>query len=325
MSRVVVATPGTILTVRRGVLVIKRPGNEVVAEVPITDVDEVLISSRGVTLVSKALYELVTQGVPTYFVRGDGLVQAMLWPAVPNKTVETRRAQYLLVAEGGGLKHALSLVEAKIRNKAWLLKYLGRSRREDAIRRQGYVVESYVRDLRGCRNATCVMSVEAAASRAYWECFASLVIPPHHGFIGRDQDGVDAINAALNYGYGILRLKCMKAILAAGLDPYAGFLHVDKSGRPSLTLDFMEPFRFAVDKVVAELALREGALEAVNGSLTRDSRRVVADAVLRGLEEKSYRYGTLRKSLDSIIKLQAMELAHSIRTGEGFEAFTVKW
>ncbi len=144
VGRVVVATPGTFLTVRRGVLVVKRPGEGVVAEVPMTDVDEVLISSRGVTVVSKALYELVAQGVPTYFVRGDGLVQAMLWPAMPNKTVETRRAQYLLVAEGKGLKHALSLVEAKIRNKAWLLKYLGRSRRDDRVRECGYEVEEYV-------------------------------------------------------------------------------------------------------------------------------------------------------------------------------------
>lgn len=325
MGRVVVATPGTLLTVRRGVLVVKRPGGEVVAEVPITDVEEVLISSRGVTVVSKALYELVAQGVPTYFVRGDGLVEAMLWPAVPNKTVETRRAQYLLVAGGGGLKYALSFVEAKIRNKAWLLKYLGRSRRDDRIREQGYVVEGYVNDLRECGDAACVLSVEASASRAYWECFASLVIPPHYPFIGRDQDGLDPINAALNYGYGMLKLKCMKALLVAGLDPYAGFLHVDKSGRPSLTLDFMEPFRFAIDKAVAELASRRNTLEAVNGSLTHDSRKAVADAVLKALEERSYRYGTVRKSLDTIIKLQAMELAHSIRTGETFKAFTVKW
>ena len=325
MGRVVVATPGTFLTVRRGVLVVKRPGEGVVAEVPMTDVDEVLISSRGVTVVSKALYELVAQGVPTYFVRGDGLVQAMLWPATPNKTVETRRAQYLLVAEGEGLKYALSLVEAKIRNKAWLLKYLGRSRRDDRVRECGYEVEECVSGLKECEDTACVMGVEATASRIYWGCFASRVIPPHHNFVGRDQDGVDAVNAALNYGYGILRLKCMKALLVAGLDPYAGFLHVDKSGRPSLTLDFMEPFRFAIDKAVAELALRRDVLEAVGGSLTPESRKAVADAVLRGLEERSYRYGNLRKSLDNIIKLQAMELAHSIRTGEAFKAFTVKW
>jgi len=325
LSRVVMATPGTLLTVRRGILILKRQGGDVVAEVPLTDVDEVLIASRGVTLVSKALYELVSLGIPTYFVRSDGLVQAMLWPAVPNRTVETRRAQYSLMAKGDSLKYAVVFVRAKIRNKAWLLKYLGRSRRNDRIRECGYVVEGHLSDLRACSDVPCVMGVEAAASRAYWACFAGHVVPPHHAFTGRDQDGCDPVNAALNYGYGILRLKCMKAILTAGLDPYAGFLHVDKSGKPSLTLDFMEPFRFAVDKAVAELALRNGALETTEGLLTRESRRVVADAVLRELEERSYRYGTVRKSLDKIIKLQAMELAHSIRTGESFEAFTVKW
>lgn len=325
MGSVVIASPGTLVTVRRGFLVIRRGGGEVVAELPLSDVDALLISSRGVTVVSKALYELVAQGVPTYFVRGDGLAQAMLWPVIPSRTVETRRAQYSVVARGEGLKYALRMIEAKIRNKAWLLKYLGRSRRVERLRECGYLVEAHAADLRECRDASCVMSVEAAASRTYWRCFVESVIPPHHGFVGRDQEGRDPINAALNYGYGILRLECLKALLVAGLDPYAGFLHVDKSGRPSLLLDFMEPFRFAIDKVVAELSLRRNALEAADGVLTHDSRKVVADAVLRALGEERYRYGGLRRSLSSVIKLQAMELASSIRRGGDFEAFTVKW
>ena len=327
MAKVVVATPGTFVTVRRGMLVLMKGRGKSgdVVEIPVTSVDELLIASRGVTIVSKALIDLVGQGIPVYMVRGDGAVQAMVWPAVPNKTVETRRAQYVATTDGRGLNIAKALIESKIVNKAWLLKYLGKSRRCGSLRNCGYRVERQVARLKVCNDSACVLEAEAAASRTYWDCIASNALPPDYRFRGRDQDGGDPINAALNYGYAILRLECMKALMVAGLDPYAGFLHVDKSGRPSLTLDFMEPFRFAVDKAVIELSLKKSALEAEGGLLTRESRKWVADAVLKELHERRYRYRSAREALSKIIKSQAAELAHSLRTGEGFKPFKVSW
>ncbi|MGI6604033.1 MAG: CRISPR-associated endonuclease Cas1 [bacterium] len=50
-------------------------------------------------------------------------------------------------------------------------------------------------------------------------------------------------NACLNYGYGILYQQCETALILAGLDIFAGFLHVDRPGKTSLVYDFMEEFR----------------------------------------------------------------------------------
>jgi len=325
MLRVVVVSPGSFVSVRRGKLVIRPSRKSEVMEFPVAEVDEVLISGAGVTMVSKALYELVRQGIPIYIVSGGGFAEAMVWPSVPNRTVETRRLQYTLYASGEGLKYSVELVRGKVWNKAWLLKYLARSRRSDSLRECGYRVEEFISDLRRCSTPSCVMDVEAAASRIYWECFSKYVIPPEHGFSCRDQEGSDPVNVALNYGYGILRLKCMKALLTVGLDPYAGFLHVDKSGRPSLVLDFMEQFRFAVDKAVAEASLRKSFLEADGGMLTQESRKWVADLVLKELEERSYWHRSSRKSLDKVIKASAADLAHSIRSGDEFIPFLVRW
>src|SRR5204862_398077 len=64
---------------------------------------------------------------------------------------------------------------------------------------------------------------------------------------GREGRGAtDPLNAALNYGYGILYAQVERALLLAGLDPYAGFLHADRPGKPSLVLDLIEEFRQAV-------------------------------------------------------------------------------
>ena len=43
----------------------------------------------------------------------------------------------------------------------------------------------------------------------------------------------DPFNAALNYGYGVLRSQVRQALLLAGLEPNAGFLHADRPGKPS--------------------------------------------------------------------------------------------
>jgi CRISPR-associated protein Cas1 len=58
---------------------------------------------------------------------------------------------------------------------------------------------------------------------------------------GRQTQGAtDPLNAALNYCYGVLYAQVERALVLAGLDPYGGFLHVDRPGKPSLTLDLIE-------------------------------------------------------------------------------------
>ncbi|MBU7018228.1 MAG: CRISPR-associated endonuclease Cas1, partial [Theionarchaea archaeon] len=91
---------------------------------------------------------------------------------------------------------------------------------------------------------------EGNSSRIYWTSL-SATFPPDLGFQGRaGRYAQDPINSMLNYGYGILQGEVLRAIHFAGLDPYGGYLHVDRSGRSSLVFDLMEEFRQqVVDKV----------------------------------------------------------------------------
>jgi len=55
----------------------------------------------------------------------------------------------------------------------------------------------------------------------------------------------------LSFGYALLAKECTVALLAVGLDPYWGFLHQPRHGRPALALDLMEEFRpLVVDSAV---------------------------------------------------------------------------
>lgn len=63
----------------------------------------------------------------------------------------------------------------------------------------------------------------------------------------------NSINAALNYGYGIL-LSCFnREIIANGYITQLGLFHDNMFNQFNLASDFMEPFRILVDKVVRQM------------------------------------------------------------------------
>jgi CRISP-associated protein Cas1 len=72
----------------------------------------------------------------------------------------------------------------------------------------------------------------------------------------------DPVNAALNYAYGLLVSDVIRAILACGLDPHAGFLHSPERNKPALALDLCEEFRAPVADSVVLGAFNNGELDA---------------------------------------------------------------
>ena len=55
----------------------------------------------------------------------------------------------------------------------------------------------------------------------------------------------------LSLFYTVLANDCSSALEGVGLDPYIGFMHVDRPGRASLALDLVEEFRAVmVDRFV---------------------------------------------------------------------------
>ncbi len=61
----------------------------------------------------------------------------------------------------------------------------------------------------------------------------------------------DPVNALLSLGYSLLSKDLTIACAAVGLDPFLGYYHQLRFGRPALALDLMEPFRpLIVDSAV---------------------------------------------------------------------------
>jgi len=149
----------------------------------------------------------------------------------------------------------------KINNQAELLRKYGRSRKGDIaeslfegakelvkIKKKVMEIDGEVSYIR-----SHLMGLEGIAARLYFELLSS-ALPERWRFHGRSrQPAVDEFNAFLNYAYGVLYSLCEKACVLSGLDPYAGFLHVDNYNKPALVFDIIENRRRWADEVVFSL------------------------------------------------------------------------
>ncbi len=185
------------------------------------------------------------------------------------------------------------------------------------------------------RNRLELMSAEARAATVYWDGVAR-VLPCEFGFRNRVTRGAqDLFNMALNYGYGILYAQVWSAVSLAGLDPYAGFLHVDRPGRPSLVLDLIEEFRQqTVDRVLVRLSNRRqlglehgdgGDGGQGTGELSKHQRETIAAAVIDRLAEP-VTYGGKKMPFKNVIARQARAVARVLREGGGtYTPFHIRW
>ena len=310
--RVVAARPGWRLGLRRGMLVAVGPDGGKI-EVPLSEVDLLLVSSRGVLVSANLLMALAERGVRVYLVRGDGRPAAVVAPAEPSRTVDSQVAQAeWRVDRRRRLRAASWFVRYKLEARAWLLKYLASTRGVPQLRDAGYDVDARASRARRAGGLDELREVEAHAGRVYWDAARRYLVPPELGFPGRRPRGGDPVNAALDYLYGVLRAEAHKALAYAGLNPYMGFMHAERSGRPSLTLDFMEPYRWAFEKLLYTLLARGHWPVLADGALDRDYRALLASRAAELLDSKPPGF---KAPLSHAIQRDAWALAKALREG----------
>jgi len=175
---------------------------------------------------------------------------------------------------------------------------------------------------------SALLSIEGRAAKCYWQG-VGLAVPEDMGWPGRRGRGArDPLNSALNYGYAILLRQVEHAVVCAGLDPFAGFIHADRPGKPSLTLDLIEEFRQAVvDRVILGMVGNRTALTVLdNGFLDDATRRDIAAKVIARIEESGERYAGRKHSLREIIQMQARHIATFVRGDTpSYQGFVAKW
>ncbi len=334
----IVEGKGTFLSKHQGRLRVTR-AHQMVSEVPLIHLKQVIVVESGVAISSDVIQVCSYEGIPIHFLDRRGLALASLYSAGLTGTVLTRRAQLLAYTTPTGVTLAKAFIAGKIENQANVLRYMAKYQKEHnpalyeemmlvALEAQDALAELPSIDAPLVENIReRLLSVEGRFAQRYWSVIARL-LPPELHWPGRVTRGaLDPFNAALNYGYGILYSQVEHALTLAGLDPYGGFLHADRPGKPSLVLDLIEEFRqCVVDRTIIGLVHKRVAFEQDDEQLLKEeTRRKIAEKVLERLESSEL-YEKKRRSLRVILQSQARHLALVVR-GEraAYEPFVAGW
>jgi CRISPR/Cas system-associated endonuclease Cas1 len=106
---------------------------------------------------------------------------------------------------------------------------------------------------------------------------------------------------------------------------FAGFLHVERSGKPSLVLDLMEEFRQpVVDRPILSWLNKGGQLVLQKGMLDAASKESVASRVLLRLVAAEQHRGK-QHQVRSIIQMQARLAASAVRGLRPYRSYSFKW
>lgn len=314
-----------------------KTGKKAIYEFPLFRISEVVVASKGVSLSSDLIKEFCERGIRLSFVESSGRPYAMLSSPILTATVESRRQQLLAYNDERGLEFARLVVRGKIRNQRHLLLYFGKYIKQTDTERFELIseianklrkLELSARNIHGqsvSEKRNELMGLEGVAGRIYWQAVRTIV-ESRAEFLGRVHRGAtDSVNALLNYGYGILYAHVWGAVANAGLEPFAGFLHVDRPGKPSLVLDLVEEFRQpVVDRtVIAFINLGQG-VGMSEGLLDHETRKELGQAVLERLASYQHFRGQ-RYQVRSIIQMQARSLVSFLRGKSKYKPFSFRW
>jgi len=339
ITHLIVEETGAYIGKHQGRLQV-RLGREILQQAPLMHLEQVIVSGKAVSFSADAVAACAGQGIPIHFVSFNGAPYASLYSAGLTGTVQTRRAQLVAYTDRRGVGLALAIAQAKLKNQAALLLYMAKYRKEtqpeihQELRLLALEVEDHLTELGKLAQRPQVdalrselLGAEGRAAQKYWQG-VKVAVQTGDNWPGRIGRGAkDPVNSALNYGYGVLYGQIERAIVLAGLDPYAGFIHTDRPGKPSLVLDLIEEFRQPVVDRTLFAMLNKGT--AINlddkGRLTDKTRQALIDKIFERLE-KPEKYGPKKLPLRFIIQQQARQLATFVRGDRAhYRGFEVKW
>ena len=255
--------PGSFVGKRSEHLVIKKDGKEM-NRVPLHAVRQVVVCGN-VQVSTQALETMAANEISISYVTGHGRFIGSFVPA-PAKNVSLQEAQFRKFSDPGiCLELAKAAVRAKLNNqRALLMRSLrgeeeARGSHEPAARG----LWDLLRGLDDVRSMESVLGTEGQGAALYFGEFGRFLKQPPTGkgfdFTTRNRRPPrDPVNALLSFAYAMLAKDCFSAILTVGFDPYKGFFHQGRHGKPSLALDLMEEFRPVIaDSVVLSLINNE--------------------------------------------------------------------
>lgn len=243
-----------------GVIQVK-DGDSLKQEIRLGEVSQINLFGN-VQLSTQAVQSFCSAEIPVcYFSQGGWFYG--ITNGLNERNVFLRQRQFASASyDSTALNIARQLVAGKIRNQRTLLQRNHIEGPETALRQLKLLADK----AETASEVETLLGIEGSAARVYFSEFAGMLKAAdsegtaHRGgvaefrfdFTQRNRRPPrDPVNALLSLAYSILVKDLTITCYALGFDPYWGFYHQPRFGRPALALDLMEPFRpLIADSVV---------------------------------------------------------------------------
>lgn len=213
---------------------------EETAFVPFEDIAVIVLNHREITLTHPVLSACAEYGIGLYATGSNHQPAGVFLPFLSHSRTTRMMRLQLDIARPLAKQAWAGIVRRKIENQAGCLRLCGK----DGVDR----MESYARRVRSGDGD----NLEGQAAAFY---FTQLF---GQGFHRAEERWT---NAALDYGYAVLRGAIARGLVAHGLHPTIGLSHDSEQNAFNLADDLIEPFRPLVDLHVAKYpATTEGDL-----------------------------------------------------------------
>ncbi len=290
-----------------------------ILDIPLIKVDGLVVMGR-VSIYPMAISELINHKIPLTFLTQTGKYIARLEPEM-SKNIFLRNAQWKAAGESSQALHVVKgFVRGKLKNYRYALLYAQRRYSQLNLHEGMERLTNAIASLETADNIDSIRGYEGTGSAGYFGCFNQLIRVDDFQFATRNRrPPTDPVNSLLSLGYSLLRHDIQGALNIVGFDPYLGYLHVERYGRPSLALDLMEEFRpLIVDAVVLNAINRrlitpeDFVTEPVSGAVSL--KKEALHTFLRLYQEKKltkFKHPVLQKqyTYQETFELQARLLA----------------
>jgi CRISPR-associated protein Cas1 len=292
------------------VLQVKDQSQTAVQEVRMGEICQVSLMGN-VQISTQAVQSLCEAEIPICYFSGGGWFYGIT-TGLNQKNVFLRRSQFRLAdQEYFARSLARRLVAGKIRNQRTLLQ----RNHVEPDRNTLAGMKEMAERAEAAGSLDELLGLEGNAARLYFGQFSGMIKTDedtHPAALCFDFDGRnrrpprDPVNALLSLGYSLLAKDLTVACYAVGFDPYIGYYHQPRFGRPALALDLMEPFR----PLIADSAV----LTAINtGMVTeRDFVRVGGSVALTAAGRKGF-FRAYELRMDTLVTHPLFEYRVSYR------------
>jgi CRISPR-associated protein Cas1 len=248
---------------KRGEKIVVTKDKEVITETPASYLRQLVLSANA-NISTQAIRFLLRMNVEIIYQSSWGRFEGRFVPE-ESKNSLLRLAQYRShLDKGFALRVSKAFVSGKLSNMRTLLLRQNREIGDSNIEKACSDIKGILDRVAEVREKDELLGLEGIATRGYFSVFGRLIKQKALGFDfekrTRRPPG-DPVNALLSFGYSLLVGDMVSSLLTVGLDPYIGFFHSTKYGRPALALDLMEEFRpLIVDSLVLTI-LNKGMVE----------------------------------------------------------------